>query len=507
MFSRLFAVALGAALLAVPQPAAADDGVPAPGRAIAPGLRVLSVAIESGRLVITGTTATANTLVTLERRFQTRSNARGRFAFSLIYTVDDCIVDLSTSRGAGRAEVTGCGLKGATGQRGLTGLTGPTGPRGPIGLTGPTGPRGAAGPSGATGPAGPAGAKGATGATGVAGSTGPQGPAGPQGPGVRARGAWSAGINYVLNDLVVSGGTTWRALQANSNILPAVGNPNWQVFAAKGDKGDEGDVGARGPAGATGATGPQGPQGPQGPAGPKGADGEDGATGGTGPAGPQGPGVRARGAWLAGINYVLNDLVVSGGTTWRALQANSNILPAVGNPNWQVFAAKGDKGDEGDVGARGPAGATGATGPQGPQGSQGLQGPEGPEGPEGQDGATGGTGPAGPQGPGVRARGAWLAGINYVLNDLVVSGGTTWRALQANSNILPAVGNPNWQVFAAKGDTGNAGAVGAQGPQGPKGPKGHKVRRGCKDLRDLKDPRGKTAPPATPGQPVRKVRD
>ena len=124
MFSRLFAVALGAAALAVPQ-AASAQGVPAPGQTIAPGLSVTSVSIESGRLIITGTTATANTLVTLERRFQARSNARGRFGFSLLYTVDDCIVDLSTSRGAGRAVVTGCGLKGATGQRGPTGLTGP----------------------------------------------------------------------------------------------------------------------------------------------------------------------------------------------------------------------------------------------------------------------------------------------------------------------------------------------------------------------------------------------
>jgi len=65
MFSRLFAVALSAAALAVPQ-AASAQGVPTPGQTIAPGLSVTSVSIESGRLIITGTTATANTVVTLE---------------------------------------------------------------------------------------------------------------------------------------------------------------------------------------------------------------------------------------------------------------------------------------------------------------------------------------------------------------------------------------------------------------------------------------------------------
>ena len=381
MFSRLFAVALGAAALAVPQ-AASAQGVPAPGQTIAPGLSVTSVSIESGRLIITGTTATANTLVTLERRFQARSNARGRFGFSLIYTVDDCIVDLSTSRGAGRAVVTGCGLKGATGQRGPIGLTGPAGPRGPAGL------------AGATGPAGPTGATGATGATGPAG---PQGPAGPRGPGVTARGAWSAGINYVLNDLVSSGGSTWRALQANSNSLPAAGNPNWQVFAAKGDKGERARPARRdqGCGRGTGATGPAGPLGHR-SGGAHRTGRRDRSHWSGGPTGPQGPGVRARGAWSAGTNYVLNDLVLSGGSTWRALRGEFEQSSSGGQ--FQLAGSspsKGDKGDEGEVGAqgpRGPAGATGATGPAGPRAT-------GPAGPIGPAGVTGATGPAGSDRP------------------------------------------------------------------------------------------------------------
>lgn len=221
MLSRLFAAALSGTVLALPCAVFAEDGRNPP-RLIATGLNVTAVTIETGRLVITGNTP-PNTLVTLERRFQTRADANGRFRFALLYTVEDCIVELSTTRGTGRAEVTGCGLKGDTGPagpRGPTGLTGargpvgPEGPEGPAGAkgsagpAGPTGPKGAtgaAGPTGATGPqgltgatgaTGPAGATGATGATGPAGSTGPTGPAGSGGAlfaVVTATGAWSRG--------------------------------------------------------------------------------------------------------------------------------------------------------------------------------------------------------------------------------------------------------------------------------------------------------------------------
>ena len=414
MFSRLFAVALGAAALAVPQ-AASAQGVPDPGQTIAPGLSVTSVSIESGRLIITGTTATANTLVTLERRFQARSNARGRFGFSLLYTVDDCIVDLSTSRGAGRAVVTGCGLKGATGQRGPTGFTGPRGPAGQAGATGPAGPKGATGATGATGPAGP------------------QGPAGSRGPGVTARGAWSAGISYVLNDLVSSGGSTWRALQANSNSAPAQGNPDWQVFAAKGDTGESGEPGTQGPAGATGPRGSAGPTGPAGPGGPTGPAGATGATGPAGPIGPQGPAViRLRGAWNSSASYAVNDLVLFSGGTWRALQANASNQPAIGNPAWQVFAAKGDTGA---VGPTGPTGGTGATGPAGPTGPRGVAGPIGPLGPTGPQGDTGPAGPQGPEGD----------SANPVLSAVVASDGTLRRGVGAVSSRY--LGSGNYEVI------------------------------------------------------------
>ena len=103
-----------------------------------------------------------------------------------------------------------------------------------------------------------------------------------------ARDVWSAGTNYVLNDLVLSGGSTWRALRANSNSVPAAGNSNWLLFASKGDKGDEGEVGAQGPRGSAGATGATGPAGPIGATGPAGPIGPTGVTGATGPGGPPG---------------------------------------------------------------------------------------------------------------------------------------------------------------------------------------------------------------------------
>ena len=248
-----------------------------------------------------------------------------------------------------------------------------------------------------------------------------------------ARGAWSAGISYVLNDLVSSGGSTWRALQANSNSAAGAGNPNWQVFAAKGDKGESGEPGTQGPAGATGPRGPAGPTGPAGPSGPTGPAGATGATGPAGPIGPQGPAViRLRGAWNSSASYAVNDLVLFSGGTWRALQANASNQPAIGNPAWQVFAAKGDTGA---VGPTGPTGGTGATGPAGPTGPRGVAGPTGPLGPTGPQGDTG---PAGPQ----AQKGD---SANPVLSAVVASDGTLSRGVGAVSSRY--LGSGNYEVL------------------------------------------------------------
>src|SRR5215208_4709458 len=166
MRSNLIAALVGAAFVAWSPVAFADGGVPPAGREIAPGLVVNNIGIVQGRLVINGLTTPPNALVTLEQRFQKRSDAFGCFSFSLLYVSEDCILQLSTSRGTGQAEVAGCGLQGKTG---------PVGPQGPAGAKGDKGDPGEDGANGADG------ADGKDGATGARGPVGPPGPPGPAG--------------------------------------------------------------------------------------------------------------------------------------------------------------------------------------------------------------------------------------------------------------------------------------------------------------------------------------
>jgi hypothetical protein len=118
-------------------------------------------------------------------------------------------------------------------------------------------------------------------------------------------------------------------------------------------------------------------------------------------------GLSPRGAWSATAQYLTDDLVTSGGSSWRAKRNNVNKPPVAGT-DWELFAQKGATGAPGAAGAQGPAGAAGAAGPQGPAGatgaagSPGPEGPEGPQGPagaQGPQGATGAQGPQGEQGP------------------------------------------------------------------------------------------------------------
>lgn len=78
---------------------------------------------------------------------------------------------------------------------------------------------------------------------------GPQGPEGDRGPAfTQWERAWSAVVNYVVNDAVSRNGSSYIAIAPSLNQPP----PNadyWDVIASKGDTG------------ATGATGPQGPPG------------------------------------------------------------------------------------------------------------------------------------------------------------------------------------------------------------------------------------------------------
>jgi hypothetical protein len=100
-------------------------------------------------------------------------------------------------------------------------------------------------------------------------------------------------------------------------------------------------------------------------------------------------GVSPRGAWLANSKYLVDDLVVFHGSSWRAKLANIGLVPDTHPGNWEQFAAKGDVGATGPKGPAGAKGAAGETGPQGPMGAAGPQGPVGPQGPKGDTGITG----------------------------------------------------------------------------------------------------------------------
>lgn len=163
------------------------------------------------------------------------------------------------------------------GEKGETGPEGPQGPQGPQGETGPQGPQGiqglpgVQGPQGVPGDQGPQGIQGPQGPAGPQGEQGPQGIQGPQGlPGqdgqdgeiYKWRGEWVDNINYVRNDVVQYGGSTYICLGRWPEILngieytrndpivdlspPEENTDEWNLIARKGDKGDKGDRGPRG---------------------------------------------------------------------------------------------------------------------------------------------------------------------------------------------------------------------------------------------------------------------
>jgi hypothetical protein len=106
-----------------------------------------------------------------------------------------------------------------------------------------------------------------------------------------------------------------------------------------------------------------------------------------GSCGPQG--VRPRGAWSATTQYLKDDLVLFGGSTWRALRTQRNKQPGGAGTaaDWQLFAQRGSIGAQGPQGPAGPQGPVGERGLKGDRGPQGLRGPRGFEGPPGPSGA------------------------------------------------------------------------------------------------------------------------
>ncbi len=73
------------------------------------GLTLSTAAITQGQLVIKGTAAAANVVVTLDGTFQATADAQARFSFSLNYRTPDCRVTLKTNTGTLAVLIGQCG--------------------------------------------------------------------------------------------------------------------------------------------------------------------------------------------------------------------------------------------------------------------------------------------------------------------------------------------------------------------------------------------------------------
>jgi hypothetical protein len=213
LFRSLAAGASMTALLAV------ETAVGGSSAFAAANLTIQTATLQSGRLIITGTAASAGTVVKIfGTGFQAVANSQKQFAFNVVFRTPDCLVVLTSPTGALSVLVDRCApgvvprgawvstvqyqrgdlvyyngstwfslransnkapggqtssldwqlfaARGPTGPQGLAGATGPQGlqgPQGPRGFTGVQGPAGQDGDDGPPGDDGPAGAAGASG--------------------------------------------------------------------------------------------------------------------------------------------------------------------------------------------------------------------------------------------------------------------------------------------------------------------------------------------------------
>jgi len=78
----------------------------------------------------------------------------------------------------------------------------------------------------------------------LVGPTGPQGATGAAGQGFTFRGSWSALLNYAANDVVTYNGSTYVAIIASLNQIPASSPTSWTLSVAAGAQGPPGPAGA-----------------------------------------------------------------------------------------------------------------------------------------------------------------------------------------------------------------------------------------------------------------------
>lgn len=252
------------------------------------------------------------------------------------------------------------------------------------------------------GDTGATGSTGSTGSTGAKGDKGDKGDDGDQGVSLIWRGTWSGAANYSANDLVEEGGTSYICIL--DHVVPHT-PPNatyWNVFVERGD---------------TGATGPDGPTGPKGD---KGDTGDAGA------------GFSWQGTWSSSTSYDTNDVVEFNGSAYICLQDGvSGAGHSPGNmlgTDWALLALKGDTGDTGETGAKGDKGDTGDTGATGAAGA------------------------------GFEWDGPWSGATAYFVNDVVSFAGSSYISIQDGTNKNPGSQPTYWQVLAAKGTDGADGA-------------------------------------------------
>lgn len=112
-----------------------------------------------------------------------------------------------------------------------------------------------------------------------------------------------------------------------------------------------------------------------------------------------------RGAWVAGIQYRKDNTVLYAGSLYRVtvtLTAADTALPP-NDARYQLLASKGEQGIQGNKGAQ--------------------------------------------------YRGKWNSTVAYVIDDIVEYGGSSWIAVDNNTNITPAE-NGIWSLLVSKGDPG-----------------------------------------------------
>ncbi|MGN8113304.1 hypothetical protein [Labrys sp. 22185] len=249
-----------------------------------------------------------------------------------------------------------------------------------------------------------------------------------------ARGDWAAGTTYAKQDLVTYNGSSWLSrVDANTGNTPTTAAAQWQLVARSGD---QILMGAGAPAVGLGVDGAAYINTSNGDLYKKSA-GAWGAPQGNikGPQGNAGP---------------ANTLAIGTVSTGPAAATITGASP---NQTLNLTIPKGDTGPAntlaiGTVASGASAGAT-ITGTA-PNQTLNLTLPKGD---------TGSTGPAG-----LTPKGAWSSATAYVVNDLVTSGGSSYRCKVAHTN--QAVTNTTyWELFAQKGADGT-GAGDVVGPAG-----------------------------------------